>query len=248
MKNIIFTCFHIFLPLYSFCQGTNQGLMKYTQIIMPKDTNSYVIKDLELYFNQYESMVKRITVRQVGTDTTVKLDKRNLTNAIDLYKNFTTRQIISTESAFFQKVVLKDTLAEFKWKTFSDIKLIGTFRCQKAETDFRGRHYTAWFTPEIPVSNGPWKLHGLPGLILEAYDSQGYVRFQFVSLSLPLAGDIVFESVVPTGKQKIVDIDEFVKLSKSNEENFKMMAKSDPQAGNATIKIDVKSIEIFPDK
>ena len=35
---------------------------------------------------------------------------------------------------------------------------VASFDCQKAECDFRGRRWEAWFTPEIPVSEGPWKL------------------------------------------------------------------------------------------
>ncbi len=46
-----------------------------------------------------------------------------------------------------------------------------------AECDFRGRHWTAWFTDEIALSEGPWKLGGLPGLILKATDSEGHYRF-----------------------------------------------------------------------
>ena len=249
MKNIIFIFLFIFWPqYYSFCQNVNQGLMKYAQIIMPKDTNSYTIKNLELYFNQYESMVKKSITRQVGTDTTVKLEIGRPVGTIELYKSFTTRQMVSAESAFFQKVVVKDTLAVFQWQILSDTKLIGTFKCQKAETDFRGRHYTAWFAPEIPINNGPWKLQGLPGLILEAADSKGYVRFQFVSLTLPFSGNVIYGTVVPTGKQKIMDVDEFKKLVKSNEENFRMMVQSDPQIGDTTIKFDMNSIEIFPEK
>ena len=40
---------------------------------------------------------------------------------------------------------------------------MASFDCQKAECDFRGRRWEAWFTTEIPVGEGPWKLRGLPG-------------------------------------------------------------------------------------
>ena len=49
-------------------------------------------------------------------------------------------------------------------------KTILGYECQKAECEFRGRHWTAWFASEVPVSNGPWKFGGLSGLIMEVYD------------------------------------------------------------------------------
>lgn len=45
--------------------------------------------------------------------------------------------------------------------------------CQKVTCDFRGRKWTAWFATDVPVSDDPWKLCGLPGLVMEAYD-KGY--------------------------------------------------------------------------
>lgn len=71
------------------------------------------------------------------------------------------------------------------WQISEDTKVINEMVLQKAECDFRGRHYIAWFNSKIPISDGPWKLRGLPGLIIEAYDEKKHVQFNFTSLTLP---------------------------------------------------------------
>ncbi len=64
-------------------------------------------------------------------------------------------------------------LAEMVWEVGDSVKNVLGYECIIAETDYHGRHWTVWFTPEIPIQDGPWKLCGLPGLILEAYESTG---------------------------------------------------------------------------
>lgn len=46
------------------------------------------------------------------------------------------------------------------------------YECRKATTEFAGRQYTAWFTPEIPLPFGPYKFGSLPGLILKIEDGE----------------------------------------------------------------------------
>lgn len=55
-------------------------------------------------------------------------------------------------------------------------RLLG-FSCFRARTRYNGRDWVAWFTPEIPVAAGPWKLWGLPGLVLQAEDSEHLFAF-----------------------------------------------------------------------
>ena len=65
------------------------------------------------------------------------------------------------------------------WKILPDKKTISKFEVQKATLDFGGRSWTAWFTQEIPFQDGPYKFHGLPGLILEMEDFTGTHLYKF---------------------------------------------------------------------
>lgn len=65
-----------------------------------------------------------------------------------------------------------------EWEITDRTKTILGYECVEATSDYRGRQWTAWFAPDIPVQEGPWKLCGLPGLILEAYDKNKEYIFE----------------------------------------------------------------------
>ncbi len=57
------------------------------------------------------------------------------------------------------------------WKIQPEKTKIGEYNAQKATTEFGGRQWTAWFSPDIPLQDGPYKFHGLPGLIVKVEDT-----------------------------------------------------------------------------
>jgi GLPGLI family protein len=61
--------------------------------------------------------------------------------------------------------------SKFIWKIENEKMKIGSYNTQKATTDFGGRKWTAWFTADIPIQDGPFKFNGLPGLIVKVEDS-----------------------------------------------------------------------------
>jgi GLPGLI family protein len=68
------------------------------------------------------------------------------------------------------------------WIFFDDTLSVLGYLCQKAICRFRGRDYIAWFAPQIPISNGPWKFGGLPGLILKVYDTAHNYIFECIEI------------------------------------------------------------------
>ena len=89
----------------------------------------------------------------------------------------------SAQVSFTEKIV-KDNyryiqdIDDLNWEILPETKEVAGFVAQKAKASFSGRDYTAWFTTEIPISEGPYKFRGLPGLILEISDNKGYYTFK----------------------------------------------------------------------
>jgi GLPGLI family protein len=101
-----------------------------------------------------------------------------------IWKNLKTVRYMERRS-IMRRSIEDDSLPVINWKLLDKTKKIGNYVCNSAEADVRGRHYTVWYTKEIPISNGPWKLYGLPGLILEGEDKERKVIFVFESLDIP---------------------------------------------------------------
>lgn len=94
------------------------------------------------------------------------------------FKGYPTKKVTTIdEVAGMTRLRCEEPEERPQWKILEENDSILSYLCGKAECRFKGRTWTAWFTAEIPVSDGPWKLFGLPGLILKAEDSEGHYTF-----------------------------------------------------------------------
>ncbi|NER12955.1 GLPGLI family protein [Leptobacterium flavescens] len=109
------------------------------------------------------------------------LDITDETGTIN-YTDFGKGSLLTRSLRFKEVIILEENNPRIKWDLKEETKKIGSFTCHKAIGEFRGRIYTAWYTLDVPVNAGPWKLQGLPGLILEAYDKEKFVQFYFKSI------------------------------------------------------------------
>lgn len=77
----------------------------------------------------------------------------------------------------------EEPFSEIDWIINEDsTKTVLGYQCVMASTDYHGREWTVWFTPEIPLQDGPWKFCGLPGLVMEASEPSGQHRFSITGI------------------------------------------------------------------
>src|SRR5699024_165712 len=68
------------------------------------------------------------------------------------------------------------------WEMMDSTKTIGKREAHKATVHFGGRDWVAWFTFGVPIQDGPYVFSGLPGLILELYDTKNDYHFNVISI------------------------------------------------------------------
>ncbi len=102
------------------------------------------------------------------------------------YNIFTDKDSIKSVSGIIGKEEMCVVIEErpvINWNITDETKKIDNYDCIKAVAEFRGRTYYAWFSPEIPMMYGPYKFHGLNGVIFEIYDQTREVSFRLKGFS-----------------------------------------------------------------
>ena len=82
-------------------------------------------------------------------------------------------EVVSLEPLYPYRYMTHEPLAKVEWELADDTLTINELFCQRAVGKLYGKSWTVWYTEEIPSSAGPWKLRGLPGLIVKAEDKEG---------------------------------------------------------------------------
>ena len=86
-----------------------------------------------------------------------------------------------------------DKYPKMVWKLTNETKTILGYKCQMANTSFRGRDYDVWFTTEIPGNYFPWKFEGLPGAILSFSDKEQLFTTKAISVTQNKNPSVEFE-------------------------------------------------------
>ena len=109
-----------------------------------------------------------------------------------VFKNYPENKIRVHDRFDICNWIIDEDWEKPEWTISDSTSNILGYECILASAIYRGRIWEAWFTPEIPISDGPWKLCGLPGLILKAQDSKGHYIYEPVSIRTQGIGNVEY--------------------------------------------------------
>ncbi|MGI4762246.1 MAG: GLPGLI family protein [Janthinobacterium lividum] len=102
-----------------------------------------------------------------------------------IYKDLANKKILFTDQIEpLKRYAYEESIPV--WKINSVTKTIGEYNCQQAITSFRGRIFTAWFTKQISIPDGPYEFSGLPGLVVEVSDNKNDYNFRLIRVKQSL--------------------------------------------------------------
>ncbi len=142
-----------------------------------------------------ENVSKFFDLNQLKQDSVLRkyghkdfLDAADVTEVLKhrvLWKNVVIKNnnILTVQDQFRNLYQYEEPKPVFKWKLEDGEKKILGFLANKATVNYAGRKYTAWYTKDIPINNGPFKFEGLPGLILEMHDSKNDFNFEIIGIN-----------------------------------------------------------------
>ncbi|NNF81117.1 MAG: GLPGLI family protein [Flavobacteriaceae bacterium] len=152
-------------------------------------------KTFNLTFNKEESLYKEEEQLESPQPSGMQVVMVDTGGSDILYKNTKDGRFTNQNEVFGKVFLIKDELDKDDWVLTNETKNIGDYTCYKATRtreaevitggisvngdkdmdEMESTHteevtVTAWYTPDIPVNNGPARYQGLPGLILEIND------------------------------------------------------------------------------
>lgn len=173
------------------------------------------------------------------------VEKGKKTKNSSVYKNSKTGIAYSNLSFSSLDMNIQDTLKHlFNWELKNEQKEILGYQCSKAMVHFRGREFEAWYTPAIPVQNGPYKFHGLPGLILEVKttkEGNDVYKYHAVANTISI-NDNVDLIINPFEGSQTYSWEEF---RLKYEKIYKKLQNYKGADGNSTISISKGGVELF---
>jgi len=165
---------------FTWVRDTANRANPYTEnmvLYVGKNAGAYRSYDGVVYKAQFKKAFAEAAA--ASPDGHPMINRRGVGTNTEYYQYPNEQKLLTKEQMMANSYAIKGTMPAIDWKTSCDTATFGGLHCQKATGHFKGRDYIAWFCPDLPVRTGPWKLNGLPGVIVDARDAKNEVVFQF---------------------------------------------------------------------
>ncbi len=193
----------------------NPVFAQITEVEYSREGHKFAITNYDkeiVYFNDSISVSKPNEGRM--------LTRRSFDDNVGLYIYINhSRELMYERSRTFKDnhfVIVNSVFTPLDWQLIDSTKQIGNYTCQLAKTVCYGRKFYAWYTSEIPSDKGPWKLSGLPGLIIYAFDSEKMYQWKATKITQ----DVDFDFNIFPSDDEQVTADEFIERGDELRENF----------------------------
>lgn len=163
-------------------------------------------------FSLYEEDFENSRTNSNSENEVISINKNPI-----LFKDIKTNKTYFKDHIRFKFFNIIDEGYSLNWVLENETKKILNYNCQKASCYFRGRKFDVYFSSEIPFNDGPWKLNGLPGLILEVYSDDDEATFHFIVEKVEINKE--FDSLKnPYSEDKTISYSDFIKIYKEKYE------------------------------
>jgi len=163
--------------------GTNSSIYtSYTKMLRDQEIKKSIQEQVKNQAGSTNISIKSTSTKQASRDE---------------YYYFPGKNHYFLKQRLINNYLIETPIDKIDWKITKDTLSIAGVACQKATARFKGRNWIAWFAPELPFQSGPWKLNGLPGLIVEAYDEKKEVKFEFEGFEKFVAKKADDKSTIP---------------------------------------------------
>lgn len=136
------------------------------------------------YREAFKEEIRADLEHQLKTTGSLTISKGMTSNfPKTFYKDHQNQSVKNVEKIDRKEYHYQEPNMPLVWNIEEDAKEIMGYSAQKATTHFAGRAYEAWFTLEVPISDGPYLFSGLPGLIIELYDTEDHYHFTLKTLT-----------------------------------------------------------------
>ncbi|RYG22342.1 MAG: GLPGLI family protein [Chitinophagaceae bacterium] len=231
---------------YTHIRDTNNRANLYQEqmlLVVGKNASIYTSFDKIAYLKERANYIKEQNKINGGPIQNLRLTgSRKPTTGFDIYFFAKEKEFHFVELLMANNYVVKDTATQIDWRITQDTTNFLGIHCRKASANFKGRNWTAWYSTEIPLVSGPWKLNGLPGLIVSAYDEKHEIEFKLEELTQVTPENIdESEEKIPLGTGSmiasyrqyyggIIQMPQAIKTTKAEMIRLKQAITANPEA------------------